>query len=300
MFANKVGKIIVAVGVLCEGILGAVGYFGLVGNAWIWMLGVALITAILYMVATTGKDMLCVAIYAVCLCLVLIGAGRLTMSMTSTAVYMHVTFHNYQAVTNIERGSALDEPTHIRLFEYDGYQYYTDTGYTFLYQIKRNGLQTEVHANTIALEKDFINTFGTSTTEYYAMDEALGIEDQSQDRIAIAFPLEVSDPCVFIKIVSPENKVFYTYLDIGDKARLLEDLGIVSESISIGSASILVTGTTVIQDGTGNSEDQEEGDRYMLSSDGNLLFASHLAIAKYEEKDLCLRRQGRTHDVQPA
>lgn len=283
MLTNTLGKIIVALALAVEVAIGIMSFLGAITNFWLCSIVVAVVAAIAYIIVTTKKEMLCVSIYAVLIGVILIGAGKFSASASSTVSGIHVMIHNYNAVVRIEEGSVGEDPAYIHLFDYDGYNYYTDSGYTFLYKIQRDGLSTEVYANKIAIEKDFASAFGNSSTEYYSFDNNENVVDRSDDKIAVAFVLDSSEECTFLKIVSPANKVFYTYFDIDDPVSFVKDLGIAGESISLGSHSVFVTAPTVIQDGTGNTDGEEEGKRYLISINGNKLFASSLAAARFNE-----------------
>ena len=285
MFKNLACKIIVIVGIIAELSIGILYHIGLVNELWAWMIIIAAACALMYIVTNNVDPIIRSVLYAIVIAAILIGAGRLSVSAGSTTSFMYINIKNQIMINNIEHESEKGIDSYIHLFDYGEKRYYTDAGYTYLYEIKDGNVFSEIIANGILIESDFNMVLDESFTDFYSIDDNNWFTDRSDDQISIAFYMDGKEDNCLIKILSPKNKVFYSYINIDKPLSLIKALGLEADNIKIGDTNIVLTPTTIISDGTGSSDETKEGKSYLLTLN-NEIYASETFAAKFEEGTL--------------
>ena len=214
---------------------------------------------------------------------ILLGMGRLFVTVEYATSYLYTQAQNARTISIIITDSKQDASDFHSVMSYDGYDYYVDSGYTYIYKIKQNGLMSEITAFNIYIDTDVESVFQDNFGDFYAVDEKSAFSNLGRDTVSISFVKSRSDSSAFMKIVSPQNKVFYTYFPIDNPIQLVADLGIVLERYSIGSTKIILTKASQIINGTqiGNNEilNYENGKQYVVSTTESVFLSDAMAIS---------------------
>lgn len=192
----------------------------------------------------------------------LIGCGKFATMMGYVGAYSYAQINN-----NISINKIVKSEDYHKVMTYNGYDYYIDNGYTYFYKIKKKPFTSEVTANTIMIASEAEDMFSNVMGEFYAINDGPIFQDVSVDKLAISFTNNVVDVSVFVKIISPENKVFYTYLTIDDPVKFITDTNIVDKHYNVGSVDLFLTKYSKIINGTENDEELNftQGSRYVIS-----------------------------------
>lgn len=218
-------------------------------------------------------------ILALTIFLIVVGVGKFTVITGYVGTYTYASINNVIQLNNVVKNEST-----IYLFSYDGYDYYTDSAYSQMYKIKKNGLFSTIEANTILIEKDVYDTLTNHFGVFYEVNNNTyfsGIED---NKIAISAPIGQKDEIVFMKIINKDKKVFYTYLNPDDPTRMFQELGIVSKMYNLGKTTLLVAKPTKVIDGTTSDESIESSQtqQYFITVTDQKVISSYAAEVKFD------------------
>lgn len=262
-------------------------HMGIVENGWRWILIAAAIWGILIITVNAMTNCAKACLYGVIVFAVTSGLGQMFLMTGYAATYVYMQSQNLRAISAVVGGSEDATGSHTKLMSYQGYDYYVDSGYTYMYKIKENGLLSEIAASTIYIAADVESVFSENFGEFYTLSNKEAFTDLGSNSLSISFVRNSIDASAFIKIVSDQNKVFYTYFTLDDPAQMIKDLGIVSESYAIGSTNIYLTSASKIVNGTKSGEneilDYEDGRQYILTATGNVYLSEAVAISYGDE-----------------
>ncbi len=209
----------------------------------------------------------------------LIGCGKFSIMMGYIGTYSYAQINNNIAINKITK----DENYH-KIMSYDGYDYYIDNGYTYLYKIKKNGLLSQVTANSIMIASDAEYVFANAMGEFYAINDGPVFSNVKNDKLAISFTNNALDVSVFVKIISPENKVFYTYLTIDNPTQFIKDMNIVDKQYELGNTNLFLTKYSKIINGTVDDDEVHyvDGSRYVLTVN-DAMYLSNTTMFEFSE-----------------
>lgn len=283
MFKTKTNILLIVMASISELVVSLLYHFG-VFSSWLkWVLIVAAFWGIVIIATNALTNFGKAFAFGFLMIFILLGMGRLFVTVEYATSYLYTQAQNARTISIIITDSKQDASDFHSVMSYDGYDYYVDSGYTYIYKIKQNGLMSEITAFNIYINTDVESVFQDNFGDFYAVDEKSAFSNLGRDTVSISFVKSRSDSSAFMKIVSPQNKVFYTYFPIDNPIQLVADLGIVLERYSIGSTKIILTKASQIINGTqiGNNEilNYENGKQYVVSTTESVFLSDAMAIS---------------------
>lgn len=283
MYKTKKNILLVILAVVSEVAISILYYFGIIQNGFNWTLIVAAFCGIAMIAINALTDFPKSFFAGLLLFTVLSGVGQLSLSIGYTASYLYTQAQNMRTISIITNDSENGGDNYHSLMSYDGYDYYIDSGYTYVYKIKEDGFSSKITAFNIYIDSDVESVFEDNFGDFYSIKDKKAFCNLGRDLISISFVKNRNDSSAFIKIVSPQNKVFYTYFPIDNSSQLISDLGIVYERYNVGSTDFILTTSSKIVNGTqiGNNEilNYQDGKQYIVSTSGAVFLSDAIAIS---------------------
>ena len=267
-------------GILTAIITGILYHLNLVGDFNKIIIIIAAIFGLATLSVNCMKNWFKSIIFAVIICLITIGIGKITVITGYVGTYAYTSINNVVQINKI-----VENESTIHLFSYDGYDYYTDSAYSQMYKIKKNGLFSTIEANAMLIEKDAYETLTDHFGIFYEVNNNTYFSHIEDNKISISAPIGQKDEIVFVKIINKDNKVFYTYLNPEDPSRLFQEMGIVSKIYDMGSTTMLVMKPTKVIDGTVTGDDgvaSSETKQYFITITDQKLISSYVTEVKFD------------------
>lgn len=279
MLKNKTNLLIIVSGIIAEIIACVLYYFGFVQNIDNTMLILAAIAATILLLLNCLKK--CGNAIVLCLLsfLFLIGVGKVSIMTEYGITYVNAMVSNNKTVENI-----MESDNYHRVMSYGEKEYYVDNGYTYLYEIEKAKLGYNVVANNIMIREDIESQINLYACEFYSLETINAFSNMSHDKVSMSFVNGVADKGVIIKIISPANKIFYSYIEIDDTRSFVEALGVTDFLFDIGSSNFYLTKPSKIIDGTTSNDEVDfvDGQQYLLTENGKIS-ASPIVYMQFEE-----------------
>ena len=258
-------------------------HFGIINSCWSWIVISAIAWGVIMIAVNALKHFTKALAFGLSVFMIAAGFGQVALLSGYAIAYIDTQARNLRTITTITDGAVNDSGTYVKIMTYDGYDYYVDSGYTYMYKIKNNGILSEISAMTIYIASDVEKAFSNSFGEFYTVSGNKRFEDVGPCSISISFVKDSKDTSAFIKLVSKQNKVFYTHFPLDDPSQLVEDLGIAFTTYRVGSAEMSLTGASKIVNGTqaGNNEilEYENGKQYIVTVTDKTYLSEASAIA---------------------
>ena len=254
-------------------------YFNIIYDVDKAMLIVAAIFALILLVINCLKH--CGKAIVLCMIsfLLVLGIGKVGIATEYVVTYCNIQIHNNKTVNQI-----MNSDTHHKLMAYGDKNYYVDNGYTYLYEIEKTWFGYNVVANNIMIREDIEDQLELYACEFYSMETISAFTDMKHDKVAFSFTNGLTDNGVIIKMISPDNKVFYSYIAINDTRPFVESLQISDLLFEIGKTNFYLTKPSKIINGTetGDEVDFVEGQQYLITENGSLC-ASSVVYIEFDE-----------------
>lgn len=278
--AKKINIGIFVAGFLVQTI-GAIFYhIGNIEKIDTYILIVAIITAILFLIANSISNWFKGLLTAILAFALLFGVGKFSVMLGYTGTYAIAQSNNLSEIHKIKTNENF---THV--MTYNNQDYYVDSGYTYLYVIENNGLLSSVSANTIMIGSDAEESFDGFMGEFYEINNNDHFSNITNVKVAIALVKNNRDDSVFVKLINNDKKVFYSYLNVDNSIALLSDMNIVQETIPVGSINLVLTKPTKIIDGTVSGDgdlNYKNGKQYLITA-GDKLFLSDVNVLSFDK-----------------
>jgi hypothetical protein len=279
MLKNKKNLFIILFGIVAEIVVCVLYYLGFIQNIDSTTLIVAAIAALALLVMNCLKH--CGRAITLCLLsfLLLVGVGKLGVMTEYSVTYANAMINNIKTVNNI-----LESDNYHRVMTYGDKEYYVDNGYTYLYEIEKTKFGYNVAANSITIREDIESQINLYACEFYSLETIQAFSNMTQDKVAISFINGVADNGVIVKMISPSNKVFYSYIEMENTRSFVESLGISDLLFTIGRSNFYLTKPSKIIDGTASGDEIDfiDGQQYLLTENGKLS-ASPIVYIEFEE-----------------
>ena len=279
MLKNKNNLLIIILGTVIEITVCVLYYFGFIQNVNSVMIIVAAITSIILLALNCLKK--CGAAILLCLLsfLFLVGVGKIGIMTEYGITYASAMINNTKTVNDI-----LKSDNYHRVMSYGDKEYYVDNGYTYLYEIEKTRLGYSVVANNIMIREEIETQINLYSCEFYSLETIKAFSNMSHDKVAMSFINGIADKGVIVKLISPSNKIFYSYIEIEDTRSFVESLGVSDLLFSIGSSNFYLTKPSKIIDGTTDNDEVDfvDGQQYLLTENGKLS-ASPIVYIEFEE-----------------
>lgn len=286
MWKNKKNVICIGVASLTAIIIVLLYYCQIIENLLIWLFISSAVWSLILLCSHAYSNLTSGICFALAAFLISAGVGQTFSVMTQVGMESYVQIVNADRIKSIVKGSISEPKSHIYVMSYDGYDYYVDTGYTYVYKIKENGLLSEVEVYNIFIASDIESVLQEKFGEFYIISNNEAFSGISNLSISISFVLNSPDESVFLKLISPDNKVYYSYLPISNAYSFAKDVGIASETFSVGTVKFILTPSTKIVNGAvSDSEvEAEDGLQYLITAADEYSFLSPICAISFAEK----------------
>jgi hypothetical protein len=244
---------------------------------------VAIIAAVLIVLINAVKNWSKAVFLSLATILLLMGSSKVFVSTGYSVAYAYAQINNNIAVNKI----VSDQESYKLLFSYNGYDYYTDVGYTYLYKIKKKFAASEIEANSIRIEDDISSVVDEYSEIFYAMGNNDKVKVCDDHIISFSLVKEMSDSAVFLKIITGDNKVYYTYFNMDDIKQFMSDMNLIKNEIQIGKTTLALTPETKIINGSdannGENVDVEEGKQFLLTMKDGSIYTSEITLISFAD-----------------
>ena len=271
---------LISISVIAQLILALLFHLGKIGNINNAILIASGISAIVILIANCIERWFKGIVIAIMVFVCLIGCGKFCVMSGYVGSYAYAQINN-----NISINKIVSSEEYHMVMSYDGYDYYVDNGYTYLYKIKKKAFASEVTANTIMIDRDAESVFANVMGEFYSINDGAKFTNINNDKVAISFANNAMDASVFIKLISPDNKVFYSYLTVDNPIQFVTDMNIAEKIYDVGNVHLVLTKYSKIIDGTDNSDElgYVSGSRYLITVGASMYF-SQTSVLEFSEK----------------
>lgn len=279
---RKLNFAILLLSILSELIVCILFAKGYISDVFPVIIIVALISGGIYCVFNAMRNWIKAIVFALILSLLAAGVGFFGISFGNSSIYTYTQIKNLQAIKGIKNNES-----YLLVMSYDGYDYYIDENYSYLYKIKENGIASYVSAHTIVIDREGENSFGISFGDFYKIDNNSKFENINKVNISLSFVKDQSDTSAFLKLISEDNKVFYTYFPIDNINKLVSDMDIIQSVFRARNINFYLTKPSKIIDGTdtdiGNGVSFVNGSQYIITA-ADKVFSSESAIIEFDSE----------------
>ena len=273
--------------VICACISQVVGivlyYTGRVQNIHWYIIISALIALVVGLIVNTMRNWVHSILFGIAVFFISCGIGYFGVGVSYGSSYLYTQYQNANQIQNIKTSENYN-----LLMTYEKYNYYVDSNYEYLYQIKENGLNSEVFVHSILPGPEAEESFSDIWGEFYLVKDQKAFKNlSSTHKLSIAFLVNVSDKDVFLKILNENNELYYTYISPNKPSQMVADLEITYKSFQLGNTTITITNATKIIngveiDGSAEIEDYKNGSQYLITSNNNEAHASTTVVIDFE------------------
>lgn len=279
---KKLNYCIGALAIFAQIIIAICYHCGTISNINTTLIVSAIITGIIFLVVNSWHNWFYGLLIALCSLLIVFGVGKFAIMCGYVGTYTVAQTNNLIEINKIQ-----SENNFIKIMSYDGDDYYVDDGYTYVYKITPNGLFSSIEAHSIMIDTDAENVFKNMLGEFYEVNNNDVFSNIGNVRVSIALVKGTLDNSCFLKMITNTNKVFYSYLTLDNPSKLIQDMNIAQETISIGNVQLVITKPSKIIDGTvddsGNLE-YVDGKQYIITS-GDKTLLSDLTLISFDENN---------------